>query len=78
VALAPLSQALQSSLGVQVKTRKTWWFGRKRHSFTFMGQAVNIRVLDSGDASIDLGLLDDEARETLLEQLRTSHDFEGR
>lgn len=78
IALSPLTQALQSALGVRVKARKRWWFGRKHFSFDFMGETVKIQVLDSGDAVVDLGGLQDEARETLLEHLRLSHAFVGR
>lgn len=74
----PLARALQSSLGVKVVTRRTWLFGRKRLLFQFMGEPVEVRILDNGDANFDLGRIDDEVRETILEHLRTSFDFEGR
>ncbi|WP_235079903.1 hypothetical protein [Asticcacaulis sp. AC402] len=76
--MEPLTKALQTTLGVRVQAKRNWLFGRKHHSFVFMGERVKIQILDNGDATFDLGLADDEIRETLLEHLRTSLDFEGR
>lgn len=76
--MEPLTKALQASLGVRIEARRRWWFGRKHHSFVFMGERVHIRLQDSGDAFFDLGHVDDEVRETILEHMRISYDFEGR
>ena len=76
--LRSLASALQASLGVRVEIRRNWLFGRKHLRFDFMGERVQVRLRDSGDATFDLGHLDDEARETILEHMRTSFDFEGR
>lgn len=76
--LEPLTSALQTCLGVRIEARRKWLFGRKHHSFIFMGERVQIHIQDNGDATFDLGHADDEVRETILEHLRTSFDFEGR
>ena len=76
--LAPLHKALETSLGVRVQTKRKGWFGPKILSFTYMGETVAMRILGNGDASFDLGAIDDEVRETILEHMRQSHDFEGR
>ncbi|WP_081716445.1 hypothetical protein [Asticcacaulis sp. AC460] len=76
--MEPLTKALQSTLGVRIQAKRKWLFGRKHHSFLFMGEQVQICLLENGDATFDLGLVDDEIRETLLEHLRTSLEFEGR
>lgn len=77
-AVEPLKRALETTLNVRVTARREKLFGPKVHSFIFMGETVKVRVTDSGNAVIDLGHIDDEVRETLLEQMRQSLDFEGR
>jgi len=77
IQLEPLQTALKSCLGVTFEERRERLFGPKVQSFTFMGERVKIRILENGNAAIDLGSIDDEVRETLLEQLRQSYDFEA-
>jgi hypothetical protein len=74
----PLKKALETTLNVRVTAKRERLFGPRIHSFTFMGETVKVLMTDSGDARIDLGLVDDEVRETLLEHMRQSLDFEGR
>jgi len=78
VSLPDLRGALASSLGVHVELRRRGWFGPKMPVFTFMGEQITIKVLDNGNATLDLGHVDDEVRETILEHIRTSLEFEGR
>ena len=78
VPMEPLTKALQACLGIRIETRRKWLFGRKQHSFQFMGERIDIRVLENGNAMFDLATVDDEVRETILEHIRTSFDFEGR
>lgn len=77
-AVEPLKQALETTLKVRVTAKREKLFGPKVHSFTFMGQTVKLSMTDSGNARLDLGQIDDEVRETLLEHMRQSLDFEGR
>lgn len=77
-AVEPLKKALETTLNVRVTAKRETLFGPKVHSFTFMGETVKLHMTDSGNARIDLGLVDDEVRETLLEHMRQSFDFEGR
>jgi hypothetical protein len=42
-----------------------------------MGERVKLKMLDSGDAQIDLSEADDEMRETLIEHLRQSQAFDS-
>ena len=76
--LEPLQQALGICLGIKVEMKRERLFGPKVPTFTFMGEKVRVRVLENGNASLDLGHIDDEVRETILEHMRTSHDFDGR
>ncbi len=72
-------KVLQSCLGTRVRMKREGWiFGRRMAVFDFMGERVRLRLSDSGDGFLDLGHIDDEVRETLLEYLRHSLDFEGR
>lgn len=74
-----VQKALQACLGVRVRlTNDGWWFGPKVATFEFMGEKVKLKRIDSGDGHLDIGHMDDEARETLLEYLRHSLDFDGR
>lgn len=77
IQLEPLQEALQSALGVSFDVKRERLFGPKIHSFTYMGERVKIRILDNGNAAVDLGTIDDEVRETILEHLRQSYDFEA-
>ena len=77
-AVEPLKKALETTLNVRVQAKREKLFGPKVHSFTFMGETVKIYPTGSGDVRLDLGLVDDEVRETLLEHMRQSLDFEGR
>ena len=76
--LEPLQQALGVCLGVRVDMKRQRLFGPKVPTFSFMGENVRIKILDNGNACLDLGHVDDEVRETILEHLRTSFDFDGR
>jgi hypothetical protein len=78
IAMEPLQKAIEATLGVRVIAKREKLFGPKVYSFTFMGETVKICQTDSGDARLDLGMVDDEVRETLLEHMRQSYDFEGR
>jgi len=77
VDLKPLQSALQANLGVKLTLKREGWFGPKVLHFTYLGEVVKVRRTDAGDARLDLGHVDDEAREQILEHLRQSHDFEG-
>ena len=77
--LPSVQSALQSCFGVRVKLRRDgWWFGPKVAVFDFMGETIKLTCIDNGDGHLDLGHIDDEVRETILEYLRHSHDFDGR
>ncbi len=72
-------KSLQSCLGTRIRMKREGWiFGRRMAVFDFMGARVRLRLSESGDGFLDLGHVDDEVRETLLEYLRHSLDFEGR
>jgi len=75
--LQPLQRVLEANLGVKPMLKREGLFGPKVIHFTYLGEAVRVRMTDSGDARLDLGHVDDEAREQILEQLRQSHDFDG-
>ena len=77
-AMHDLRGALAASLGVHVELKKKGWFGPKAPVFTFMGHRIAVRMLDDGHATLDLGHVDDEVRETIMEHIRTSLEFEGR
>ncbi len=77
-AMAPLQKALETALRVPITAKRERLFGPKVLSFQFMGETVKVRTTDSGDMKLDLGAVDDEVRETLLEYLRHSYDFDGR
>ena len=77
-AVEPLKQALETTLNVRVTARREKLFGPTVHSFTFMGETVKVLMTESGDARLDLGHIDDEVRETMLEHMRQSLDFDGR
>ncbi|MBW8735330.1 MAG: hypothetical protein JF571_13700 [Asticcacaulis sp.] len=77
-AVEPLKQALETTLNVRVQAKREKLFGPRVHSFTFMGETVKVQLTESGNARLDLGQIDDEVRETLLEHMRQSLDFEGR
>ncbi|MDI7774019.1 hypothetical protein [Asticcacaulis sp. EMRT-3] len=74
--LEPLQAALEATLHVRFETRRERLFGPPVLSFVYMGERVKLRMLDTGDAQIDLSAADDEMRETLIEHLRQSDDFE--
>ncbi len=76
--LEPLQEALSVCLGIRVEMKRERLFGPKVPTFSFMGQKIRVCVLDNGNACLDLGHIDDEVRETLMEHLRTSFDFVGR
>ncbi len=72
-------KSLQSCLGTRVRMKREGWiFGRRMAVFDFLGERVRLRLSEAGDGFLDLGHIDDEVRETLLEYLRHSLDFEGR
>lgn len=75
--MEPLQSALETTLGVRFEARRERLFGPKVLSFQYMGERVKVRLLESGDAQIDLAVLDDDVREIILEHLRQSHDFEA-
>ncbi len=77
-AIAPLQQALETTLNVRITSKREKLFGPKVHSFQFMGETIRVNMTDSGDARLDLSHIDDEVRETVLEFMRTSLDFVGR
>jgi hypothetical protein len=70
-----LQNALEATLGVRFEARRERLFGPKILSFIYMGERVKIRLLESGDAHIDLAAVDDDVREILLEHIRQSHAF---
>ena len=75
--LKPLQGVLESNLGVKLAMKRERLFGPRVISFTYMGEVVKVRMTEAGDARLDLGHVDDEAREQILEHLRQSHDFDG-
>ena len=75
--LEPLRQALETTLNVRFEARRERLFGPRIQSFIFMGERVKLKMLDSGDAQIDLSEADDEMREILIESLRQSHAFDS-
>ncbi len=77
VALLPLQSALEKTLGVRFEAKRERLFGPKILSFVYMGERVKVRMLETGDVHIDLATIDDEVRETILEHIRQSHDFEA-
>lgn len=77
VPLKPIEAALARTLDVQVEARRERLFGPKIPRFAYMGEVLSLRVLDSGDAVLDLSHADDEARETIIEYMRLSEDFES-
>jgi hypothetical protein len=77
IPLEPLQGALEAALNVRFEVKRERLFGPKVLSFLYMGERVKIRLLDSGDAQIDLATVDDDVREIILEHLRQSHDFEA-
>jgi hypothetical protein len=77
IPLEPLQGALEATLGVRFEIKRERLFGPKVLSFIYMGERVKIRLLETGDAQIDLATVDDDVREIILEHLRQSHDFES-
>ena len=77
IPLEPLQGALEATLGVRFEVKRERLFGPKVLSFIYMGERVKIRLLETGDAQIDLATVDDDVREIILEHLRQSHDFEA-
>ncbi len=77
VDLKPLQSVLEANLGVRLKLKREGLFGPKVITGSYLGETLRVRVTDSGDAQLDLGHVDDEAREQILEHLRQSHDFDG-
>ncbi|MGN6208974.1 hypothetical protein [Asticcacaulis sp.] len=77
IPLEPLQGALEATLGVRFEVKRERLFGPKVLSFMYMGERVKIRLLETGDAQIDLATVDDDVREIILEHLRQSHDFEA-
>ncbi len=76
--IKPLQKALETTLGVRVKAKRTWLFGKKFYAFEMHGETVKMHLTDSGDARLDLIHADDEVREVILETIRQSLNFEGR
>ena len=77
IPLEPLQGALEATLGVRFEIKRERLFGPKVLSFIYMGERVKIRLLETGDAQIDLATVDDDVREIILEHLRQGHDFEA-
>ena len=77
IPLEPLQNALEVTLGVQFEVKRERLFGPKVLSFMYMGERVKVRLLETGDAHIDLATLDDDVREIILEHIRQSHEFEA-
>jgi hypothetical protein len=77
IPLEPLQGALEATLNVRFEEKRERLFGPKVLSFMYMGERVKIRLLETGDAQIDLAAVDDDVREIILEHLRQSHDFEA-
>jgi len=75
IPLEPLQNALEATLGVRFEARRERLFGPKILSFIYMGERVKVRLLESGDAQIDLAGMDDDVREIILEHIRQSHEF---
>lgn len=75
--LKPLQSVLEANLGVRLQLKREGLFGRRVILGSYLGEPVRVCVTDSGDAQLDLGYVDDEAREQILEHLRQSHDFDG-
>jgi hypothetical protein len=76
--IKPLQKALENTLGVRIKGKRTWLFGKKYYAFEMRGETVKVHLTENGDARLDLAQADDEVRETILETIRQSFDFEGR
>jgi hypothetical protein len=74
--LKPIERALAQVLDVNIEARRERLFGPKVHRFVFQGEMIALRVLDNGDAVLDLSLVDDEARETVMELIRHAEVFE--
>jgi hypothetical protein len=70
-----LDHALTLSLGVKVERKRQSLFGPRVASFVYSGERVMLNESMDG-ISLDLGLMDDEIRETLIENLRQSRDFQ--
>ena len=62
---------------MQFEVKRERLFGPKVLSFMYMGERVKVRLLETGDAHIDLATLDDDVREIILEHIRQSHEFEA-
>jgi hypothetical protein len=77
ISLKSIEAALARTLDVQVEARRERLFGPKVPCFAYMGEVLVVRVLESGDAVLDLSYADDEARETIIEHMRLSEDFES-
>jgi hypothetical protein len=77
IPLEPLQGALEATLNVRFEVKRERLFGPKLLSFMYMGERVKIRLLETGDAQIDLAAVDDDVREIIIEHLRQSHDFEA-
>lgn len=75
--LQPLQRVLEANLGVKLALKRERLFGPRVISFTYLGEIVKVKMTEAGDARLDLGHVDDEAREQILEHLRQSHDFDG-
>ena len=75
IPLEPLQGALEATFGVRFEVRRERLFGPKILSFMYMGERVKIRLLETGDAHIDLATVDDDVREIILEHIRQSHEF---
>lgn len=75
IPLEPLQVALEATLGVRFEARRERLFGPKVLSFMYMNERVKVRLLESGDAHIDLAVVDDDVREIILEHIRQSHAF---
>jgi len=75
IPLEPLQAALETTLGVRFEARRERLFGPKVLSFMYMNERVKVRLLESGDAHIDLAVVDDDVREIILEHIRQSYAF---
>ncbi|ESQ80046.1 hypothetical protein AEYBE204_05355 [Asticcacaulis sp. YBE204] len=77
ISLKPVEAALSRALDVNIEARRERLFGPKVSRFSFHGEIIPLKVLGNGDAVLDLSVVDDEARETIMEHLRLSEDFES-
>lgn len=70
-----VKEALSQSLGIKLSEKRLHLFGPKVLSFDYRGEKIALKFTKSGEAILDLGVIDDESREILLEHLRHSYEF---